>query len=170
MKLIPWWAKALAVLAMIGIVIGSWQWREAVVDQQGYDRAVTERKQKDDAELAAATSKAREAEQALRAKIDADSAARLKETKKYEDTIADLRADVRRGAVRLRAPGACVPANPAPADPAAAGRPGAEAGFVLLPETAQSVLDAGADLRQGVLDYNALVDVYNTARATCNAN
>lgn len=160
--------KPLAGIALVLAMYFTLQAHDASIEQRAYDRAVAERRAQDDAQLTAATTKAHAQEAALQEQIYQQSVQRQEEKVKYEKTIADLHADARRGNSGMRAPGACVRADTAPADPAAAGRPGAETGFVLLPETAGSVLDAASDLRQGVLDRNALIDLFNQCRAAAN--
>jgi hypothetical protein len=163
---LPW--KIVAALALTAALYGGWAWREAVVEQRGYDRAVAERQAQDDKRLAEALTETRAKEIALQERITQEAATRNEEKTRYEQTIADLRTAARRGDSGLRAPGKCLPADPAPAHPGAAAGPGAEEGHVLLPETAESVLGAAADIRQGVLDRNALIDLYNQMRAVCN--
>lgn len=108
-------------------------------------------------------------ERSLQAKFDNESAQRQKEKIDHEKAMSGVLANARRGDSGLRAPGTCPRIAAAPASASPASGPVAEEGYVLLPETAESVLDAASDLRQSVLDRNALIDAYQQARATCNA-
>lgn len=170
MKIIPWWVKLLAVLALVGAVYVGWQRLEESIYQRGFDAAVAERKQQDDEHLAKATKQAQATERALRERMDSDSLARQTEKVAYEKTIDDLRADARRGAVRMRAPAACVRADAKGADPAATSGPGPAEEAYLLPEATDVVLDVASGGAKDVRDYNALVALYNQMRATCNAS
>lgn len=161
--------RLLALVALIaGLSFGVQAYHQHVYDE-GHADAIAERKVADDKQLAAATKDVHAKEKALTDVIYKKALERAQEKARYENQLSDLRAAARRGNSGMRAPGSCLRANATPADPTAAGRPGAEEGFVLLPETAGSVLDAASELRQGVLDRNALIDEYNRVRATCNA-
>jgi hypothetical protein len=163
------WKPLVGILIVVALYF-AWQSHEATVYQRGYDAAVSERKQQDDERLALKTAQAFAETNALRERMDADSTARLIERKTYETTIDGLRADARRGNSGMRAPGTCVPRNTTPADSTTASGPVDQEGFELLPETAESVLDAASELRNSVQDRNKLIDLYNQMRATCNAS
>ena len=163
--------KPLAWLALAGALIIGFRWHESKLYQSGYAAAMADRKTASEHELARATAQASDKERVLREQIDTTTMKRQQEKVDYEKTIADLTDRVRRGDVRLRAPGACgrVHADPAPTNPGTADGPVDQEGFDLLPETAQSVLDAARELRDSVQDRNALIDEYNRVRAICNA-
>lgn len=169
MNILPIWVKPLAILLLVAAVIGGGLAYHHHVYQLGYAAAVAERQADDDAKLAKDTATAHKKELALQAQVDQNAIERQQEKASHEKELADIRADARRGNSGLRAPAARLPADPARPDSGAASRPVAETGFVLLPETAESVLDAAADLRQGVLDRNALIDAYNACRAASNS-
>lgn len=148
-----------AALYVFGMMHG-----ESVVNAKwSASRAAIQAAEASDAKLSLAK------ERALQEKFDSESAQRQKEKTEHEKAMSSVLANARRGDSGMRAPGACPRIAAAPADSGAASRPVAEEGYVLLPETAESVLDAASDLRQGVLDRNALIDAYQQARATCNA-
>lgn len=157
-----------AVLALVAALISIDTWRVHEADQAGFDRATSQRAERDrqqkitDGEQAARDTKTRQD------KADADALARQQEKDKYEATIDDLRLAARRGNSGMRAPGTCVPKAATGASTGAAGGPVAETGYVLLPETAGSVLDTAAYIRQSVLDRNKLIDEYNVCRAAAN--
>lgn len=188
--------KPLAGIALAVALFFAWQAHEATVEQRGYDKghadgmlegfaagklkgyanAITERQSADDAKLAAATTKARAAELAMQEEFAQQSVKRQQEKVAYENTIDDLRAAARRGDSGMRLPagscpdrGARVLVGAAGKSSGAAGRTGGQEGYRLLPETAESVLDAASDLRQDVLDRNRLIDLYNKMRDACNA-
>lgn len=164
----PLYKLIIAAGAVVVLVLG-WQWRESVVYENGHAAAITERKADDDKKIAEETAKAHAKERALEQTIYDDTISRAKEKAKYETDIETLRTAARAGNSGMRAPGTCLRANPAPANPSAAGGSRVEEGFILLPATAASVLDAASDSRNDVLARNALIDLYNQARATCNA-
>lgn len=178
MKLLPWWAKALILLAAIAAVIGAYKTWEHRVYQQGYKAADTEWQAKeariraDAAEkLATATNEARAREQKLLADLNGMSIIRIEENEKHEKAIAQYIAAARAGALRLSVAinPRSIPRCPAAADPAPAGGPGRETRADLMPEVAETVLSVGGDIAKGVRDYNAVLDAYNRARETCNA-
>lgn len=161
--------RVLALVALVaGLLFSARAYQQHVYDE-GHAAAIAERKEADDRQLAAAIADAHAQEEALNDIIYTKALERAQEKSRYENQLSNLRAAARRGNSGMRAPGSCLRANATATDPAAAGRPGTEEGFVLLPETAESVLDAASELRQGVLDRNALIDAYNRVRATCNA-
>lgn len=167
---LPFWVKPLAILLLLGALFGGWQWRESVVYENGYSAAVAERRQRDDEQLALAMARSQATERGLRDRMDSDTLQRQAEKVAYEKTIDDLRARYRAGNGGLRAPGACVPATTPGPDTGAASGPGDQAGSVaLLPATTASVLDAAVGLRNSMRDRNALITLYEQARATCNA-
>lgn len=188
--LIRFW-KPLAGAALLLILMFAWNRYEASVEKRGYDKgkvigikegtysgyllghkaAVDKRKAQDAAAFEADRKEQDLKDAQLRAKQHQEAMQRQNERKRYEDTIAGLRADAGRGNSGMYAPGdgSCVPAGGEAQDRSAAGGPGGQAGHALLPETAQSVLDAASDLRQGVLDRNALIDAYNDLRQRCTA-
>lgn len=155
---------ALAIVLVIGHI-----WSVHDADKTGYARAVTERAAADAKQLAEDTAKADKETRERQAKADSDALVRQQEKTKYEATINDLRAAARAGNSGLRVKGSCVPASPTPTSSSTASGPSAEAGYVLVPEVAASVLDAAADLRKSVSDRNTLIDRFNECRAAANS-
>lgn len=105
----------------------------------------------------------------LRDTIDQQSTLRSREKAQHEIDLDLVRRTAARGAVSLRAPGAC-PAFVGPADSSAApaGRPGPAQDGTLLPATAVDVLDAAGGSAKDVRDYNALLDLYEEVRVRLN--
>lgn len=168
MKLIPWWMQ---VAAVVGLVAALWAGAEYAIhrfEMRGYNRAVAERKESDDALLKAATANARKAEAVLQDQLYTAALDREKDALRHEKDLATLRAAARSGTERLRCP-AIVHANPAPDDSTAAARPGNEArSGDLVPGTTDDLFRIAASIAAGVQRENALIDTYNAARATCN--
>jgi hypothetical protein len=189
--------KPVAGVALAVALFFAWQSHEAAVQKRGYDKgyvagikkgtydgylkgygaAITERQAADDQKLAEATTKARAAELAMQEEFAKQSAQRQQEKVAYEKTIDDLRADARRGDSGMRLPagtcpdsGARVPADTKAASPGAAGGLPDPTGGNVVPEVADNVLGAAADLRQGVRQTNELIRLYNQCRATANAS
>lgn len=117
-----------------------------------------------------ATEHARQQEQLLRAALDAQEQERSKENADHAKQLETLRAAARAGTERLRCP-AAIPAEPAQAaDSGAAARPEPEARpGELVPRTADDLFRIGASIASIVRERNALIDKYNAARETCNA-
>lgn len=164
---LSWKIGAGLVLAIV-LAIGH-MWSVNAADKRGYARAVTERATADAKRLAEDTIKADKETKDRQVKADSEAIARQQEKTKYEATINDLRAAARSGNSGLRVKGSCVPASPTSTGSSTPSGPLAEAGYVLVPEAAASVLDAAADLRQSVLDRSALIDRFNECRAAANA-
>lgn len=165
---IPTSWKVGAALLLIGVLFAVDAYRVHEADQTGYVRATTERAARDGAQKIADDAKAANDTKTRQEKADIEAAQRQQEKAKYEATIEDFRAAARRGNSGMRAPGACIPAASPGVGAGPAGGPVAETGYVLMPETAESVLDAAAVIRQGVLDRNALIDKFNECRAAAN--
>lgn len=162
-----WKVGAGAVLAIVLVIGHIWSVHNA--DKTGYARAVTERAAADAKQLAADTAKVDKETRERQAKADSDALTRQQEKTKYEATINDLRVAARAGNSGLRVKGSCVPASTTPASPSTPSGPSPEAGYVLVPETSESILSAASDLRQSVLDRNTLIDRFNECRAAANA-
>lgn len=177
MKL-PWWAKALILLAAIAAVIRAYKAWEHHVYQQGYKAASTEWQAKEAAiqadaaeKLATATNEARAREQKLLADLNGMSIIRIEENEKHEKAIDQYVAAARAGALRLSVAidPRSIPRCPAAADPVPAGGPGPETRADLMPDAAAEVLSTAGRSAKDVHDYNAVIDLYNRARKTCNA-
>lgn len=161
--------KIFGALALIlALVWGFREYRDWVF-AQGYEKAVADRRERDKVAEDAARIKADKETKAAQEKAEADAVKREKERLAYEKTIDGLRAAALRGNSGMRAPGPRILTCPKGQSPGPAGGPVPEEGYVILPETAASVLDAAAYIRQSVLDRNALIDKYEACRATANA-
>jgi hypothetical protein len=141
-------------------------------DEQAEWQAADAVRTKQDGEYQlAATKAARSKEQALRTKIDTATEQRTKDAIQHAKDLDSVRADARAGRSGLRCPSAALPANPAPADPATAGRPGAEDGRDrIVPGTADDLLRIGGSIVEIVRQRNAIIDTYNAARTACNGD
>jgi hypothetical protein len=171
---IPWWGKVLLMLALIG----AYKIWEHHIDQGGYNRADAEWQKKeadikaDAAEkMATATNTARAREQKLLADMNGMSIIRYEENANHEKAIAKYVAAARAGALRLSVAidPRSIPQCPAAADPGAAGGPSTETRADVMPETAVDILGIAGNSAKDVRDFNAVVDLYNAARQTCNA-
>lgn len=139
-------------------------------EQSAWQASDAKREREDGAHLLAATQSARTQETALRNKLDAATNQRLQENADHETQLNAVRAAARAGTERLRCPGAALPADTAPANPAAASGPEPEAGRdSIVPATADDLFRIAGSIRQSVRERNALIDAYNAARETCNA-
>lgn len=167
----PWAIKALELLVLLAALAGVLAWAHHHVYQQGHDAAVAERKAEDDTALAAATQKAAADLRDLSNKFLLAQRDRFKENQNAQATIDNLRARVQSGAVVLHLrPGSSVCSITAPADTAAGPGPSGEAGpGSLVPSAADAVVSIASRIRSGVRRENALINAYNTARASCNA-
>jgi hypothetical protein len=170
--------KALAVAALIAAIIFGYKAWERHIDQGGYDRANGEWELKEagikaDAEkkLATATNEARAREQKLLADMNGMSIIRFEENANHEKAIAKYVAAARAGALRLsvaidpRSLPVCAPA----ADSTPASGPSTETRADLMPDAAAEVLSTAGRSAKDVHDFNAIIDLYNRARETCNA-
>lgn len=171
------WAKYRTQLLQFGAVLLlavaaylAWSAHESSVYKSGYDAAVSERKQADDEALAKATARAFKETTALQEAARRKEFQRQQEQIKYETELDTLRAAARAGRSGMRLPAGTCPRIAASENTGTVGGPVDQAGSVdLMSETSVSVLDAAADLRQGVLREIALADAYNVMRAACNA-
>lgn len=163
--------KVLAIAALIGAGIMSWNHHWSQVDQGGYDRAVAERKASDAAKLLTATKDAATGTQALTDGRDADATVRIQRKQDYEKGFADARARAAAGNSGMRYPAGtvCVPQNAAPESAGSAARPPTPEEPRLLPTTATSILDAAGNSARDVSDYNAVVAEFYRCRAAANA-
>lgn len=107
---------------------------------------------------AAALSKVRDESRNNVIAIDNIAAANQKEKEHAQAKINQLRADVRRGAVRLS-----VATSPSTAS-RNTGATNPETRSELLPEVSESILDIGTDADNTVRDLNSCVDSYNAIR------
>lgn len=155
--------RALVYLAIIAAVLGGYKAWEHRVYSAGYAARDIEAK----AQAVDDTLSAQARERKLIADMNEQSQQRYAENADHEKTIDALRARARAGALRLSVavdPGAhCYATNPA-----AAARSGEQARTDLMPSTTDAVLGIAADSARHVRDYNAVLDAYNRARATCN--
>ncbi len=177
--------KILIALALLGgAVFGFEHWKHGIedaADQRGYDRAdkmwkikeAEVAKQVED-QKATDAAEAKRREDALRKQYDDAQVARAKENedakKKLESHVAAALAGAERlsfgtdrtcGAVRDQA---------APADPAAAGGTEDEARAYVLPGVAATIFRIASDSAAAMRDYNRVLDLYDKAMTTCNAN
>lgn len=153
------------------LALGVWWWKahEAATYQRGYQAAVAERLAADAAHLKQDAARALADERTAAATRDAEQAKRLERDKKYESTIAGLRADVAAGRRRLHfGANAGLPADAAATNAGAGAGPGAEGGANVVPETGLAILDIGAGITRLVRRHNALIDEYETLRKACN--
>jgi hypothetical protein len=171
---IPWWGKVLLMLALIG----AYKIWEHHVDQQGYNRANGEWQKREadikaDAaqKLADATNEARAREQKLLADMNGMSIIRYEENANHEKAIAKYVAAARASSLRLSVAidPRSLPQCATPADPATTPGPSTETRADLLPDAAAEVLSTAGRSARDVHDFNAVIDLYNKARETCNA-
>lgn len=175
---LAWYYRLAAVLAlMAGAVLGYRVWENHVY-QQGYKTAndeATTREAKISAEAtarhAAAAGDAWTRERELRDDFAAVETKRFKENAEHEKINAALLARARAGELRLSIPvKPCPVSGNAPATGAAATPgPGDETRTDLLPATVERIFSIAGRSASDVRDYNALLELYNRARATCNA-
>ncbi len=177
---LPWWMKLAAGAALLAALYGAFAiWRHSIY-QEGWDvrdRAAKEEKRQVNAAAEKKFSEAREkalaAQTLLQDQLYALDTHRTQELADHEKIVDVLQSRVRAGterlsvAVRRQCP---VPAGGPGQDPTIAPGPGTETRADLLPESAARIVRIAADGAQLVHDYNALVDVYNAARATCNGD
>lgn len=168
-SLIPLSWKIGAAGLLAAVLVAGHLWSVNAAEKRGYTMAVSERAVADSKHLADDTAKADKETKDRQLKSEAEALARQQEKTKYEATINDLRVAARAGNSGLRVKATCVSADTKSAGSGPAARLGAEEGYVLMPETATSVLDAAADIRQSVLDRNTLIDRFNACRAAANA-
>ncbi len=160
--------KALAVVVLLGALVFGWKHHEATVYERGHAAAIAERKAADDIELAKAIKQVGIETKAMQEDAEKKATERQEEKVKYEATINDLRTAARRGNSGMRNPDACVRSDAKSDGPSTASGPSAETGHDLLPETADTILDTAAYIRQSVLDRNALIDKYEMCRTAAN--
>lgn len=157
-----------AALALVGAIGAGAVYYRAHVWQLGYDKAVSTRAEQDAEKLKADTKAANKETARLQAEAEQKAIERQQKEAKYEATIKDLRAAALRGNSGMRLPGASVPTCPAREGASIASGPSAESGYVLLPETSASVLDAASDLAASVRRINALIIEHDKCRASAN--
>jgi len=161
------WKAAGAVALVVAVVAGGAAYRSHVY-HLGYDKAVSVRAEQD-AKKKEEDTKAANAETArLQAEAEQKAIERQKKDAQYESTIKDLRAAALRGNSGMRLPATSVSKCAAPEGSGTASGPVTESGYVLLPETATSVLDAAGDLAKGMRRINALIAEYDKCRASAN--
>lgn len=167
----PWAIKTLELLVLLAALAGTLALAHHHVYMEGHDAAVAERKAADDTALAAATAKAAADQRDLSNKFLLAQRDRFKENQDAQATIDNLRARVQSGAVVLHLrPGSALCSIAAPAGTAAGPGPGGEVGpSSLVPSAADAIVSIAGRIRSGVRRENALIDAYNTARASCNA-
>lgn len=176
--LIPPWVKVVAVLAALVGLFLTFEAYEAHVFKQGYDKANGEAKAREitiaadaDKRLADATKAALDRERKLQTDLAAADDLRHKESQDHEKAIADLRARARAGDERLR-----VAVNAGSLQQCAAGSSAAPTGGPsdgqradLMPGTVDDLFGIAGRVAGLVRRYDALVERYNRARETCNA-
>jgi hypothetical protein len=161
--------KIAAAAALLGLFWWGWTSHEAKVYQRGYDAAVFERKAADDQHLAEAVADAEKETITLRDQVATEALKRSEENHEHEKAVADLTGRIITGDIRLRAQaGICVRSDAKSGDPAAAVGSGQEEGAYVMPRVAVDVLRIAGDSAKDVRDRNALIDLYETMRASCN--
>ncbi len=182
---IPWWWKLIGAGAVLALLFVAEQAYEAHLvgqgDTAGYARAkgewaAAETKIKADAvrEAAADTKKAREETAALQLKFDQLGDVQQKARFDHENDIRIAVAGALAGTERLSIPtgagagGALPEAGTVEGSAARAGASPA-ARTDILPSAAAAVLSVAGDYGQLVRDYNDLLDRFDAARASCNA-
>lgn len=140
-------------------------------ERKAWQDADALRASQDTAKLLKDTQDARAREQALRAQLDAAKMQRLKEQSDHEKNLAAVRAAARAGTERLHCPIAALPVSPTPDHSAPAARSEPEARpSDLVPEASDALFGIAGSIVEIVRQRNALIEDYETARATCNAN
>lgn len=157
-------ALALLLLAAVGYHL------YAVDDARtsGFNAAVDQRKNKDNAELVKAGDESRAKEAKLQAVIAAGVLERSQLKAQNETYQTELAARFRAGTERLRCPGTVVRRQAPASNPTAASGPTPEQGTDVVPETAIDILGIAGSNAKDVRDYNAVVQLYNLMAATCN--
>lgn len=161
------WKAAGAVALVAAVVAGGAAYRSHVY-HLGYNDAVSVRKEQDAKKKEEDTKTANAETARLQAEAEQKAIERQQKEAKYEATIKDLRAAALRGNSGMRLPGPSISACPAREGSSVASGPSAESGYVLLPETSASVLDAASDLAASVRRINALIVEYDKCRASVN--
>lgn len=178
MSSVAWYWKLLFVAAILFGLNAAKGFYDAGKIKQGWDdrdRTARETEARIEAagarKLAEKTTAAAVAERALRDRLDAEETKRKKENVAYEKSNAALLARVRAGDERLSIAVRCdaVPRIASAQNSGATSGPGAETRADLLPGTVERIFSIAGRAAVDVRDYNAVVDAYNLARETCNA-
>lgn len=178
MGVVPLWAIKLggAVILLAAILAGFAAWN-AHEYNLGYNARDAKAKLDEAtiradalAQLSEATAEVGRQTAALQTALDSESAQRYKEKQDHEKAIADLRASARAGALRLSVDVAAdsISKCAAPNGAGFTARPGEQTRAYLMPGITDDVLRIAGGISDLVRDYNAVVDAYNRARATCN--
>ncbi len=159
MMAVGWWRQILGALVVVA-ALGALSW----YGHERYAAGFHEATEQQAARIADEREASRQRAEVLADEMNMAAVERQKERFEHEKIVAGLRADVRRGAVVLRVPVAASSCE----NSSVAGGLSTETGHELMPETAVDILDVASGIRQSVLDYNAVVDTYEKARAACN--
>lgn len=161
---------ALAIAGALGGVLG-------YVHHKGYAEADEMWKQREAVTTAAAekhlaevTADSLAKERGLAQTVAGLTSKLVESNQDHENIVKDLESRARAGDLRLsiatrRTVSGC---TPPPSTAATAGTLPEERTDV-MPEVAAAVFDIAGDSAKSVREYNALVDLYNAARAVCNA-
>ena len=184
--LIPWyWKLGAAAVALVALLAAEQAYESHLVgkgDAAGYtrakgERALEEARIKADAERAAGaeTQRAREQTAAVQLRFEQLGESQQKARIDHEISKNIAVAAALAGTERLSIPAAarpgCTLSEAGPLEGAAAGACASpEARADILPGTAAALLGFASDYGQLVRDYNAVVDRYEIARSSCNAN
>lgn len=146
---------------VIGLLVAA---AVAAAGMRAYNAGYAKHEAETSTATAEANQRARTAERAASARLAKVATDHQKEVTDAQAQIDRLRGDVRRGARRLSVFTAGLSGC---ADPAAAGRAGAEARADLDPATADALVAIAADGDAGIRQANALIDAYQVAAEVC---
>lgn len=185
MSLIPWWWKALAAAALLcALVVAKGQYDAHLIakgDAAGAARVKAEWvaseagiKAAAEREAGAETKKAHAETAALQLKFDQLADRQQKERTDHEFAKRIAIAAALAGAERLSidtsdGAGGTLPEGGPPESSSAGANPAPATRAYLLPEAAAAVLDFAGDYGQLVRDYNDVLDRFDAARTSCNA-
>jgi TolA-binding protein len=174
------WVKLIGGGVLILAIGAGAAWWHHEIYQSGFDAEKSIRDTQDAINDKAAqdkyialTAKAQQNERDLNSKIFDISNSLDIERQNHEATKSAYLNAARAGTLQLRvatiAPSENIKCT-SPSNSATASQSGAEAGSVVVPQVADDILSVAAGTAELVRQYNALVDAYNAARATCNAD
>lgn len=183
--IIPWYWKLGAIVLAIAALFAAEQSYEAYLIAKGdaigagrvkgkWVKSEAEIKAAAELEAAAETKKAKAETDALQLKFDQLADRQQKERTDHEFAKRVAVAAALAGAERLSidtsgGAGGTLPEG-GPAESSSAGaNPAPAARAYLLPQAAAAVLDFAGDYGQLVRDYNSVLDRFDAARASCNA-
>jgi hypothetical protein len=166
-----WLIRAAPYIAAVAVVLGALSFaynRGAAHAAVRYDLQIAKMQKAAADDLANAVAIAHDTEVKAAADLAAIADKHHAETLSHEKTIAALRADLRRSAVRLSIPVATCTAAAVGGNPGSVAGAGAEARAELMPATADSLIGIAADGDAAVRQLNAVIDAYNALRARLN--